>query len=670
MRKTTSVVIAWSMLLSGMSTLSVWAEDSSSRQIEEVIVTAERREASVSDTSISITAVTGDYLEDFGVRNQSDLQNLIPATTIQPYDSAIRGVGRNFRNLGGDPGVATYINGVYSEDLYTATIGSFWDLERVEVLRGPQGTLYGRNAVGGAINFLYKKPEDEFDFGLKASAGDFGQEELYGYITGPIIRDRLNARFTTSSRRRDGWVEERGQTGGPDLDSGDERNFSLQLQWDINDKASLSLRSNRAIVDRVVGGADGGGLIVLSGENFSTDGSRNFDRLTNGLRSVDPGQVDPTQSDFLVPNAELLNFTNPTTGENILGQFARPGIDDAGNSGVVNHGAGGIPDNRDPFECVFLDRDDIDGDDLCAFTNGQNSEIFNQQGNQLEFEYDFNEALSFKYIFGFNQFLYERTTDDDNTDSTTFDRQFFVTQEADYISHELQLFWDVGDSLTFTSGIFFYDATIDQRADFISVGESVQFNDPDFAQAVAGPVAGLNLSVLALQPTAEALGFPNGLTIDSARQFAEATGAPVGTFNSVFSPFVGNDSLGNVERVFGNTNGTDLLYDTTTVRDSFAAYTQGVWDINDRLSLTFGLRFAEDKLNGQENTVSYTESADAAAAFGGLATVNALRGALDPTTGQLTGLVQPLLSGVPISIGLHRSLRREDDDVTWRVNLD
>jgi iron complex outermembrane receptor protein len=107
------------------------------RQIEEVIVTAERQEASIQDTSISITAFTGDFIDDFGIRNQEDLQNFIPATTIQPYDATVRGVGRNFRALAGDPGVATYINGVYSEDLLTATAATFWDVERIEVLRGP-----------------------------------------------------------------------------------------------------------------------------------------------------------------------------------------------------------------------------------------------------------------------------------------------------------------------------------------------------------------------------------------------------------------------------------------------------------------------------------------------------------------------------------------------------
>ena len=137
--------------LAGLSLPVVAAEE---RRIEEVVVTAERRESTVQDTAISITAFTGEFIEDFGLRNQEDLQNYIPATTIQPYDLSIRGVGRLFRALGGDPGVATYFDGAYSEDFGIAsTEGGLFDIERIEVLRGPQGTLYGRNGVGGAVNF-------------------------------------------------------------------------------------------------------------------------------------------------------------------------------------------------------------------------------------------------------------------------------------------------------------------------------------------------------------------------------------------------------------------------------------------------------------------------------------------------------------------------------------
>ena len=100
---------AGSGLLSALGALSVRAEG---RQIEEVIVNAEGQEATIQDTSISITAFTGEFLEDFGIRNQEDLQNFVPATTIRPYDATVLSVGKNFRAPGGDPGVAAYMSGV------------------------------------------------------------------------------------------------------------------------------------------------------------------------------------------------------------------------------------------------------------------------------------------------------------------------------------------------------------------------------------------------------------------------------------------------------------------------------------------------------------------------------------------------------------------------------
>ena len=81
-------------IMAALVASAVQAEENRARQIEEVIVTAERQEASIQDTSISITAFTGDFLDDFGIRNQEDLQNFVPATTIQPYDATVRGVGR------------------------------------------------------------------------------------------------------------------------------------------------------------------------------------------------------------------------------------------------------------------------------------------------------------------------------------------------------------------------------------------------------------------------------------------------------------------------------------------------------------------------------------------------------------------------------------------------
>ena len=633
------------------------------RQIEEVVVTAERKVSSVQDTSISITAFTSEMIDDFGIRNQSDLQNMIPATTIQPYDAAIRGVGRNFRNLGGDPGVATYMNGIYSEDLYTATIGSFWDIDRIEVLRGPQGTLYGRNAVGGAMNFLYKKPTEEFEFAAKAIAGNFGTQDSYGMVSGTLIENVLTARLVGSSRRHDGYIEERSGLG-PDLDSGDETNVALSLEWKISDNMALNLRSNQANVDRVMGSADGAGLIMLTGENTQpgADGLRGIGRVTNFQRVVDVNQTtNPLASDFYDASAQLFTYTNPKTGAPITSQFARSGIEAFDHP--LNYAQG--LDGRNPAECVFLDRSNIDGDDLCAFTNGVNNESFDQQGNQLEFSWEISDGLSFKYLFGYNEFFYDRVTDRDGFDSVIEDQQFYVNQEAEYMSHELQLFWEMGDSLSFTSGVFRYDSTLDQRWDFYSEASSGRYGDPAYGLdnflAVAAPGA---------VPGNPPLGFLTGaaspLTMEQVR--ANGAAAPAGSFSFLAGPWGGD--IASVPHG-PETYGTDVRVESKTQREAFAAYTQGVWDINEKFTLTAGIRYAKDDLTGEEALLRYSETQAIIPAIGtNLATVNIVRGAINPLTLQPTGLVRPWQEGVPITFGGYRQLERTDSKVTWRLNLD
>ncbi|MBO79683.1 MAG: hypothetical protein CMQ22_08990, partial [Gammaproteobacteria bacterium] len=384
-------VLTGTLALSGF----VHAEDTAStsgRQIEEVVVTAERQESSVQDTSISITAFTEGMMEDFGIRNQSDLQNLIPATVILPYDAAIRGVGRNFRSLGGDPGISTYMNGVYSEDLYTATIGSFWDIKRIEILRGPQGTLYGRNAIGGAMNFIYNEPTQEFEGAFKVIGGTFDTVDSYGMLSGAIVDDLLAGRLSISNRTHDGYLAEAGT--GPDLDSGKERNVAAQLLLTPRDDLQVKLRYNDAQVDRVMGGADGGGLVILRGE--SQDGlSRDYSKYVFGYRALDLTETDPTNRGFYDITQPVYTFSDPMGGADVMAQYVRPGIDrvlDMAGDGSLG-GTVGLPNygygiDEDPNNCVFTDLKNIKGSDLCAYTNGVNMENYDQQGIQLEAEWD------------------------------------------------------------------------------------------------------------------------------------------------------------------------------------------------------------------------------------------------------------------------------------------
>ena len=698
---------------------------SSGRQIEEVIVTAEKREASIQDTSMSITAFTTEFMDDFGIRNQEDLQNFVPATTIQPYDATVRGVGRNFRALGGDPGVATYMNGVYSEDLLTATAQTFWDVDRIEVLRGPQGTLYGRNAVGGAINMIWKAPQtEEVDWAIRSIVGDMGQLESYGMLNIPLT-ETLATRFNFAVRNRDGVVQEVGD--GQDLDGLGVKNYNGQIQWDPNDRASLNIRHNGMRVDRPFGGANGGGLVVLNEEDSPV---RNTWAHVPGYRAVDATQANPFASDFLVPNMPTYTFTNPDTGAAVLAQNNRLGMDYGDFNGTQNaasmmdgFGVTSAASAAALNACVFPG--EIGGDELCAATNGLNREEFDANTTQLNFTYQLTDNVELKYIFGHNELIYRRTTDDDNTNSQFHDRQFYVNHEAAYESHELVAFVDFADNFTITSGIFFYDAQIDQRGDFYSAVGERRFIDPYVDNTALG--AGLD-SVLsntlgageALTPLftgisiynmmgALGISVPGPVTLHSARDScigddrfgcnrndsvenadAGATATENPSRNLQIGVWAGDDgSNPDLDVQWGpNTLGSDLLYHTQTKREAFAAYTQAVWEINEQFALTMGLRYAEDELVAEENLFRYTESdlGGLIAFWGGAFGISLANGGFVQTAeaaaagnpfglelnefGQPTPTRLAVNGGIPIAVSLYRPFDRKDTKTTFRLNLD
>ncbi|MBL6714875.1 MAG: TonB-dependent receptor [Pseudomonadales bacterium] len=710
-----ALAVAIACLTGSLAAPGAIAEEAakSGRRIEEVIVTAERREASIQDTSISITALTGDFMDDFGIRNQEDLQNFVPATTIQPYDATVRGVGRNFRALGGDPGVATYMNGVYSEDLLTATAATFFDVARVEVLRGPQGTLYGRNAVGGAINILYNEPTDEFEAIAKTIVGTYGTKEAYLAVSGPIIADKLALRYTGAYRDRDGVVDEISGLGG-DLDGLGTENNALQLRWNISDDLELAVRTNRMNIDRSFGGSNGGGLVVLNEGGLP---QRDTENLIPGYRAIDTTQTaNPLLSNFYDASKPILNFTDPNTGAAVQAQHNRAGIDFMDADGFFNAAASlsgfnntNAADAARYNACVFPG--DIDGGDLCAATNGLNREEFDQKGTQATLTWTASDALEIKYIYGRNKLLYERTTDDDNTGSQFHDRQFYVNHEADYTSHEMQFFFDLSDSFTTTTGIFWYDATIDQRGDFYSTLDDSRYRDPYIdTTGLSALLGGAQVGLFSARDACHtgslvAESCQRNYSRDNSNEQLALNGTGLRSDNLVAGPWLGDP--GGVQLNHGpDSPGSDLLYATKTERKAFAAYTQWAWDINEDFTLTTGLRYASDELTAEENLFRYTEStltgdlfnpfnafnlgpiigdvigvpgltlpglpADVAALDASpVAKFNLANGGLiDNGDGTYTATDRLVAGGVPLAVSVYRPFVRQDKEWTWRINLD
>lgn len=226
------------------------AQDSASSgpglALEEIVVTARKREESLQDTPISVTAFSGDGLE---LRGYTDLSGIANATPNLVFDTSppisgntsgasvfLRGVGQLDFTINVDPGVGIYVDGAY----VSRSVGSVLDLldvERVEILRGPQGTLFGRNTIGGAIQYITKGPSDTTSGRVKATFGSDSRADLLATVSLPIS-DTLKSKFTVLSKNRDGYVID-----GRGVDLGDDSSVSGQaiFEWTPNDRFDARL---------------------------------------------------------------------------------------------------------------------------------------------------------------------------------------------------------------------------------------------------------------------------------------------------------------------------------------------------------------------------------------------------------------------------------------------
>ncbi|WP_242127922.1 TonB-dependent receptor [Sphingobium sp. Sx8-8] len=181
--------------------------------LEEIVVTAQKRKENLQDTPIAVTAFNAAALAN---KNVEDISGIAEFTPNLQFDSTaplsgsssaaivfIRGVGKSGYQVTDDPGVGTYIDGVY----VSSSIGGVLDvldIERIEVLRGPQGTLFGRNTIGGAINITTQRPSDKANGALEATYGNYDRMEIRGSIDQPLS-DTLRTKLTFGYKRADGW---------------------------------------------------------------------------------------------------------------------------------------------------------------------------------------------------------------------------------------------------------------------------------------------------------------------------------------------------------------------------------------------------------------------------------------------------------------------------------
>jgi len=241
-----------------------------------IVVSARRREETLQETPISLTTFDAEALTDRGISNLSGIGDFTPnlifdqgsgntggSTSSQIY---IRGIGQADFLFTTEPGVGIYVDGVY----LPRSIGSIMDLidlERVEILRGPQGTLFGKNSVGGAINIVTRRPQTEFGGRVSATYGSFDRVDVGGSVNLPIVTDTLLASVAFSSQDRDGYV--RRVNDGTRLGSINSTGLRGQLLWEptpnfeVLFSADYTRKREESIANTLIGIDQSGSLIGL-----------------------------------------------------------------------------------------------------------------------------------------------------------------------------------------------------------------------------------------------------------------------------------------------------------------------------------------------------------------------------------------------------------------------
>lgn len=369
-------------------------------QIEEIIITAEKRESNVQDTAIAISAFSDDMMDDMGIAGATDIANFTPGMSYNngTYSNRIniRGIGRLTNELGSDPGVAIYEDGFYTSE--SGAMGAPpMNVKRYEVLRGPQGTLYGRNAMGGAVNIISKRPTDEFEGEARFNFGNIGAASGALSLSGPLT-EKIGYRVLFNRTIRDGFIK---NLSGEDLGNLDDSYIQAQLNFAITDRTNLWVKYGSASWNRRSGPAWPG----LTLDPFDQTGA------TYG--GVTPG--DPGFYGTLNPNPWLDGDVNPT----------------AKDLHTVDYDYDGYLTLDDHYNLV------------------------------TELTHDFG-AMTFKYIGGWSAYDWQTSVDWDQTSDP--DEQYFVYIQEDkkWSSHDFQLASNDNESINWLIGYYMFEEEIYQ----------------------------------------------------------------------------------------------------------------------------------------------------------------------------------------------------------------
>lgn len=407
------------------STSSSSARSARDTGIPTIVVTAQKRSQSVEDVPVAVSAYTAETRQILGLESLQDYANFTPGLSYSPSNDRVfvRGVGRQTNTNGSDPGVATYADGVYNAST-VAVSGSDFFLQRVEILRGAQGTLYGRNSIGGAINAISKRPTQDFESDLRFTAGNYGRTDYAGSVSGSVT-SWLRARLAGSyNRQRDGYFKN--IAGGPsEGDAGNQRYFELQLDADVTSNLNAWLKVSSA--------------------------SQEMRPLSTNL--VDPYRNAPYPKGYIAPGAGFGYTTGNYTEE-----------------GTVTHNPGQF-DHRDVSHNTISNQHLHDNIGIATHVTWElpNIEIKYIGGYQkykLDQRTEIDNTSVTSYVFPLAPFSTCSFVPGCTADTIYPSQQFLYVQNAQFSSHELDISSTGSSPIQWITGLYYYGENAHQASHF------------------------------------------------------------------------------------------------------------------------------------------------------------------------------------------------------------
>ena len=416
------------------------AQDSSG--IEEVVVTAQKREQNLQDVPSSITAISDTEMERGTYQNIMDLQTSVPSLVVGSAGASrpfffIRGVGSRKFDPGTEGAVGIFVDEVYNTR-FSNSMMDIVDLERVEVLKGPQGTLYGRNTIGGAISLYTKKPTQETEGKIKIGFGSEGYSKLAASYSGGLT-DTMVGRITISTKTDNGFAEEKtsGRNNGGDVDA---MRVSLIKEMDDGSELSLTIQDTSYSADAHLAEA-----ALECGPTIDPAGSPNFlsvayfvlGQASSQLADAGIGALDCYSTGHLLPffpagplAGQVNAMALPFIGADIVQNLIRSDMNDGPR----------IIDNDHP-----------------GFNDIDTTMI------NLKYVTDLSDNLFLTAILSTNDVENQSSLDFDATSRASVVN--YVTEESDQTTTEIRLNYD-GDRFNWVGGIYLLDDNIYSNYNF------------------------------------------------------------------------------------------------------------------------------------------------------------------------------------------------------------